>query len=122
MTRDEAKRYAPIVKAYAEGKTIEWNRPCNVGVGWEPIINDVLLLDSEYAYRVKPTPTYRPFANVKECWEEMKKHEPFGWLKSKDVGDYYHLGQVNDELDKEYYFLNFTFSDGSVFGKLTEEE
>ena len=23
---------------------------------------------------------YRPFENIKECWEEMLKHQPFGWI------------------------------------------
>lgn len=25
---------------------------------------------------------YRPFISPEECWEEMKKHEPFGWIIS----------------------------------------
>lgn len=26
-------------------------------------------------------PSYRPFKNQEECWNEMLKHEPFGWVK-----------------------------------------
>ena len=35
-------------------------------------------------YRVKLEPKYRPFRNAKECWNEMQKHQPIGWIKSKD--------------------------------------
>lgn len=35
-----------------------------------------------YEYRVKENTEseYRPFENIKECWEEMLKHQPFGWI------------------------------------------
>lgn len=40
-------------------------------------------------YRIKTESAYRPFESAHECIEEMRKHEPFGWVKSKpDVGDY----------------------------------
>ena len=37
-----------------------------------------------YEYRIKPEPTYRLFKDAEECWAEMQKHEPFGWVKHKD--------------------------------------
>ena len=37
-----------------------------------------------FEYRIKPEPKYRPFKNAEECWQEMQKHQPFGWVKSKD--------------------------------------
>lgn len=38
----------------------------------------------KFEYRIQPKPQYRPFKNEKECLEEMKNHQPFGWIKSKD--------------------------------------
>lgn len=26
-------------------------------------------------------PSYRPFKTKEECWQEMQKHHPFGWIK-----------------------------------------
>lgn len=38
-------------------------------------------------YRInKPGVNYRPFANEEECWQEMQKHQPFGWVKTKAKG------------------------------------
>lgn len=67
-----------------------------------------------------PGPTYRPFKNSEECWNEMQKHQPFAWLKHKGsqiyedcryVGNY---GIVGASFDKAYY--NYTFADGTPFG------
>lgn len=76
-------------------------------------------------------PTYRPFKDIEECWNEMKKHEPFGWLKSKDSGSLMLIGNIYLNIDEEVYivrayngtvysatdaFYNFTFADGTPFG------
>ena len=34
------------------------------------------------SYRVKPEFKYRPFKDAEECWQEMQKHQPFGWIKN----------------------------------------
>ena len=68
-------------------------------------------------------PEYRPFKNADECWEEMKKHELFGWLKSKS-GDYKAINSVNFASinSNDYYYTykqafdDFTFIDGTPFG------
>ena len=31
----------------------------------------------------KKEPTYLPFKNKEECWAEMQKHQPFGWVMEK---------------------------------------
>ena len=72
-------------------------------------------------YRVASEPRYRLFRSSEECWEEIKKHEPVGWLKFKsgnykifilDV-DFTYVG-LNTY---EYAFNNFEFADGTPFGK-----
>lgn len=74
-------------------------------------------------------PEYRPFKNADECWEEMKKHRLFGWLKSKS-GDYKVINSVNFARinSNDYYYTYkqafdiFTFIDGTPFGVKEEEK
>lgn len=60
--------------------------------------------------------TYRPFKDVKECWNEMLKHEPFGWLKIKDDNYLNVLESINNAKNYQYIFENYTFADGTPFG------
>ena len=76
-------------------------------------------------------PSYRPFKDVEECWQEMLKHEPFGWLKSKESGTYANIAFLATNYNKSYivWFANekervslsyvydiYTFADGTPFG------
>lgn len=84
MNREEAKLILPFVTALAEGRQIQ---TLDVNEGdWEDIeeITVDYFLSHHLDYRIKPEPTYRPFKNAEECWNEMQKHQPFGWIKSKD--------------------------------------
>ena len=77
MTKEEAKELLPIIQAYTEGKTIE----CSVdGKFWSK--TDIPKWKSGMYYRIKPEQKYRAFESQEECWNEMMKHEPFGWIKS----------------------------------------
>ena len=81
------------------------------------------------SYRVKPEFKYRPFKDAEECWNEMQKHQPFGWVK---VGDWYctmreirptsafcHGG--GDVFHYEDMVKQITFADGLPFGVKEEE-
>lgn len=120
MTRQEAKNMLPIIQAFAEGKTVEYQ---NVHREWIEVKNPSF---SEHytEYRIKPEPKYRPFANAEECWQEMQKHQPFGWIKASH-GQFFIIGFRNDEVSfgvnnnwhgYNYMFESYTFADGSVFG------
>ena len=78
-------------------------------------------------------PSYIPFKSQDECWNEMQKHQPFGWLKSKKNGRYRCIGEVSwsDEFETVYIALStsesllrssgavfdeYTFADGTPFG------
>lgn len=63
----------PIIKAFAEGKTIQFRERDIEEPSFDGCINE---------YRIKPELKYRPFKNQEECWEEMLKHQPFGWLRN----------------------------------------
>ena len=134
MTREEAKELLPIIQAFSEGKTIEIynNRE------WNDLIIESVNFDCEPScYRIKPEPKYRPFKTREECWDEMLKHQPFGWLKSKKDGRLRCIGEVSwsDEFkivtiplstseslsrSSDTVFDEYTFADGAPFGVIEE--
>lgn len=129
MNRSEAKDLLPIIQAFAEGKTIELRikdgEEQDEYGEWER--TDAPIFDTcRYEYRIKPEPKYRPFKNMEECWGEMQKHQPFGWVKYKD--DKYLITEVSETLvkiGKNYLFQQakevFTFDDGMPFGIKVKE-
>lgn len=111
----------PIIQAFAEGKTIEFRNKSFKE--WSEIENpsfDPTITN----YRIKPESKYCSFANAEECWQEMKKHEPFGWVKSS-YGQFFitglkkesvSCGIVNNWLSYDIMFSNYTFIDDIPFG------
>lgn len=61
-------------------------------------------------------PTYRPFKNAEECWQEMLKHHPFGWLKKKKEPIFYNLLQFICNRDFDNLFNDYTFADNTPLG------
>lgn len=135
--KGEIQRLLPIFKAMADGKTIQF---ATNGNSWIDIDGDEegLFLDTLIAttqsYRIKPEPKYRPFKNAEECWQEMLKHQPFGWVTSQN-------GEVNSLIiaidneglvigDRNNGVMGFVtatdlfkikFADGIPFGVKVEE-
>lgn len=119
MNRQQAKELLPIIQAFAEGKTIEFRikdgEEPNGLRGWEWEEVDIPTFDTRrYEYRIKPEPKCRPFANEEECWQEMQKHQPFGWVKT-DEG-YEQIWHVNKGDDFNATLKTCTFADGTPFG------
>lgn len=128
MNREQAKELLPIIQAFAEGKTIEIRSNSKYNPGeWIETATPTFDIKS-HEYRIKPEPKYRPFANAKECWQEMQKHQPFGWFieKTKDgeLKERFMLTCVSDSHPEvktnEYLFKDCTFEDGSICGVLVE--
>lgn len=126
MNREQLKELLPIIQAAVEGKAIEFRDSDHKY--WQELTVPAFNLDV-YKYRIKPEPKYRPFANAEECWQEMQKHEPFGWVKDKEVGDYEIITRVNDKENLGFMSINsqkdwtleglmdfYTFADGTPFG------
>ena len=128
MTREEAKEMLPIMQAYAEGRTIQFLD----GGKWADVY-ETDFYQSPGKYRIKQEPKYRPFKTQEECWNEMQKHQPFGWLKSKKDGRLRCIGEVSwsDEFktvnitlstseslsrSSDSVFDEYTFADGTPFG------
>ena len=123
MTREQAKELLPIIQAYAEGKTLQY-RVNNENNEWKDI-NNPAFNDLSSEYRIKPEPTYRPFKSRDECWSEMSKHQPFGWVKVKNSKIPYTIVKVDNfhivtALHPERSFINsfseYVFADGTPFG------
>lgn len=126
MTREEAKQLLPIIQAFADGNTIEFLNARNM---WEEL-EDVLFCREPKYYRIKPEPKYRPFKTKEECWNEMMKHQPFGWLTSKKTNNNVLIGYVgelnnvyisftageSEAYSAEMLFDNYKFVDGTPFG------
>ena len=138
MTREQAKELLPIIQAFAEGKQIQ--DKIEGVTDW--VDTDEINLEYEgkkIKHRIKPQPKYRPFKSQEECWNEMLKHQPFGWLKSIRKQEKVHIGRVfevkdfalitlsingildNVNNDSSYFFNEYTFADGTPFGIKKEE-
>ncbi len=118
MTREQAKELLPIMQAFAKGKVIQyrdWDMRNNT-FEWKDLKKGQEW-DWNGSYRIKSQPTYRPFRNAEECWQEMQKHQPFGWMKYKGYKEYELLSLVdNGEKAYKNWFQQFTFADGEPFG------
>lgn len=119
MTREEAKELLPIIQAFAEGKTIEIYDD-----EWKTmIIKDPHFDCVPSCYRIKPESEYRPFKTQEECWNEMLKHQPFGWVKSTISDNLYPIESISDEISYNRTFASYNeafnwckFADGTPFG------
>ena len=123
--KEEVKSVMNIIQAFADGKTIQAIDPYEDEWVDQAGLNFKALFEGQY--RIKPEPTYRPFKDAEECWHEMQKHQPFGWLKDKNDGHYVLITGVDDDTcgmslnGNAAWSLSgimdlFTFSDGVPFG------
>ena len=132
LRREEVKELLPILQAFAEGKQIQdkiegltdWVDTNEINFVYE---------GTRIKHRIKPEPKYRPFKTQEECWNEMLKHQPFGWLKSINDESPICVGRVswvesfekvmitfstNELMPFSSYsvFEGYTFADGTPFG------
>ena len=128
MDRNQAKEFYPFLQAFAEGRAIECRtKPSAVKGTYIP--NDwTEMKEIEFwnntEYRVKPEQKYSPFRDAKECWQEMQKHQPFGWVKSTLFKDLALVKRVTtlyveinrDIIDYKDALEKFTFADDTNFG------
>ena len=128
MNRKEAKELMPIIQAFAEGKTIQYYDSLIDIADWEDCENPNFE-NLTYKFRIKPETTYRPFKDAEECWQEMIKHKPFGWVKSTLFKDFALVKRVTTlyvEINREIIDYKdaldkFTFADDTNFGVKVEE-
>ena len=137
MNRNQAKKFYPILQAFAEGEAIECRtKPSALSKSWQDMNDWTEMKEIEFwkhtEYRIKPESKYRPFKDTKECWQEMQKHQPFGWIIGKE--DEHHSLITSIIADEEEVDINgisgfvldeimehYTFVDGLPFGVKVEE-
>ena len=147
MINEQIKQLVNVLQAYLNGKTIQYYDvdysfkiahpgERNFNNKWVDVDEDHIFRLDLYEYRIKPEPNYRPFKNAEECWQEMQKHQPFGWIKDKEDGHYAMVTTVDAFYDDKNYIkisgdhnwsfaetMNvYTFADGTPFGINIEEE
>ena len=123
MTREQAKELLPIIQAWAEGKNIQY-----LSDGEWHDINQADVTCYPDKYRIKPEPKYRPFNDQEECWNEMLKHKPFGWVKEISSEMLYLINGISDmsivimeNIDSFKEAMNvYEFKDGAPFGVVEE--
>lgn len=140
MDRNQAKEFYPIMQAFAEGRVIECRTKPSTVKGTD-VPNDWTEMKEigfwdNIEYRIKPDSKaeakYRPFANAEECWNEMQKHQPFGWVKLKDTESGYYMlkgiasqvviGFNENPFSYKKVFEDYTFANGTPFGVKIKEE
>ena len=132
MTREEVKFLLPIIQAFAEGKVIECRTKPSLIEGSDVPNDWTEMKEIEFwnntEYRVKSEPKFRPFKDAEECWQEMQKHQPFGWVKSTLFKDLALVKRVTtlyveinrDIIDYKDALEKFTFADDTNFGVKVE--
>lgn len=139
MTREEAKRLLPIIKAFSDGKTLQYRvspsipRPDNRDVSylkeWVDLDEDKFdgfCFNGTINYRIKPETKYRPFKSQEECVKEMMNHKPFGivtdGIRDFNVAIYpdgiFILGTSNKFYTQSFYtaLKEYKFPDSAPFG------
>ena len=132
MTREELKEAMPILTAFVDGKTIQIYDH-NTGEWMDEVeqLHTTSLFVRPSDFRIKPEPKYRPFKNAEECWQEILKHQPFGWVKYQC--DFFQIIHVDYNsigygsacgtiLHSKFedIFKDSTFVDGTPFGMKEE--
>ena len=128
--KEEVKSVMNIIQAFADGKTIQAIDPYEDEWVDQAGLNFKALFEGQY--RIKQEPKYRPFKDAEECWDEMLKHQPFGWLKGDEC--FYNIVSVSNidvsmanvsgdiiTVDFSEVMEDNTFADGTPFGVKLEE-
>ena len=131
MTKEETAECIKVMQAYTNGEIIEEKRLSFDSTEWVESI-DTSWQWYKFDYRIKPRPKYRPFKDADECWQEMQKHQPFGWVRGNSSSYYKHINNLytnnisfqeteiaessNFERSFAVLFKSYTFADGIPFG------
>ena len=129
--KEEVKSVMNIIQAFANGKTIQAIDPYEDEWVDQAGLNFKALFEGQY--RIKPEHTYRQFKDAEECWNEMQKHHPFGWIKPKGddtISKFMLIDSLMDEVvtvrtnirfNYQELLEHYTFADRTPFGIIEEE-
>ena len=135
LYKNDIKRILPLLQEMEEGKILQ----IKTMNGWIDVdadkdgVNIDYLLNNGITVRIKKEPKYRPFKDAEECWNEMQKHQPFGWIKPKDddvVNKFMLIDALRNEgiavrtnirFNYQELLQYYTFADRTPFGIIEEE-
>lgn len=133
LYKNDIKRILPLLQEMEEGKTLQ----IKTRNGWIDVdadkdgVNIDYLLNDGITVRTKQEPKFRPFKDAEECWNEMQKHQPFGWIKPKGddtISKFMLIVSLMDEAVRtnirfNYHELleHYTFADRTPLGIIEEE-
>ena len=116
--KEEVKSAMNIIQAFANGKTIQAIDPYEDEWVDQAGLNFKALFEGQY--RIKPEHTYRQFKDAEECWQELLKHKPFGWVKDTESNEYLNVYCISNSASSIDLFCRMfkrcIFIDGSPFG------
>ena len=116
--KEEVKSVMNIIQAFANGKTIQAIDPYEDEWVDQAGLNFKALFEGQY--RIKPEHTYRQFKDAEECWQELLKHKPFGWVKDTESNEYLNVYCISNSASSIDLFCRMfkrcIFIDGSPFG------
>ena len=123
MTREEAKELLPIIQAFVDGKQIQdtlegltdWCDTDEINLEYE---------GQKIKHCIKPESKYRPFKTKEECWNEIMKHQPLGWIRESNTKILYNISMIDDcylsTQDQSNHLVDtlniYEFIDGTPFG------
>lgn len=118
MTKNDAAMHIELIKAFAEGKTIQLFKPYLDR--WEDVAEPKWTAGYGQ-YRIKPEPTYVPFTfDDRELFRGK-------WVRSKESGNELQISTITKSGVNSFNtmiqlysdaFTNWEFLDGTPFGKL----
>ena len=125
MNKTKAEKILSILEAFVKGEEVQKQDVTGVNYYTVDELNENVLLSRPDEYRVKPRQTHQVFSGKKECWEEMLKHEPFGWIEAKSDRNPCFITEVRDDgfiinnqiYDYSFAFSYFEFTDRKPFGE-----
>ena len=129
--KEEVKSVMNIMQAFADGKTIQAIDPYDDEWCNQTKLNFEALFEGQY--RKKSEPKFRPFKGAEECWNEMQKHQPFGWIKPNGddtISKFMLIDSLMDEVvtvrtnirfNYQELLEHYTFADRTPFGIIEED-
>ena len=127
MKREDIKAMLPILQAFADGKVIQMldNRSIWTDLTEGEGLPIGTLREEPNSFRIKQEPNYRPFKDAEECWAEILKHQPFGWVKDTEANEYLNVYCISNSASSidlfGRMFKRCIFIDGSPYGVKVEE-
>lgn len=124
-----------LILAWLDGKTIEWLESDDRWVELNRLSRgeDLPGFHSNYKYRIKEDPVYKPFSTIDQISRilgcKIKAKDSIGSITGAYIGVdvnnndvlYIHTGEATEAVTADQFLKLFTFMNGTPCGILSEE-